>query len=75
MLLGDANPQRGRVVGRDSACSGQHFQLLPSDFLIIPPDLPTAGGGTEEWETHGCSAGDGLRADKLLEGVSPGDSL
>lgn len=39
-------------MGRDSACPGQHFQLLPSDFLIIPPDLPTAGGGMEEWDTR-----------------------
>lgn len=27
------------------ACPGRHFQSLPGDFLIIPPDSPTTGGG------------------------------
>lgn len=56
-----------------STCPWQHFQFLPGDFLIIPPDSALHRGWMEEWEGDRFSVKEGLRAHNLLEGFSPGD--
>lgn len=56
-----------------STCPWQHFQFLPGDFLIIPPDSALHRGWMEEWEADRFSVKEGLRAHNLLEGFSPGD--
>jgi hypothetical protein len=44
------------------ACPRQHFQSLPGDFLIIPPDFPTTGSEIEEWNCDRFSVQEWLRA-------------